>query len=82
MILIISALVSPGPGASNGGSNFIFRHFEADMTGHEVAGVPQNLGSTQIDSGTSACFMSRLKCRRKMLDPQFDAPGSELPSAL
>ena len=40
-ILIRRALESPDPGASNGGSNFIFRHFGADMASFEVAGWPR-----------------------------------------
>ena len=36
-ILIRRALASPDPGASNGGSNFIFRHFGTDMAAFEVA---------------------------------------------
>ena len=41
MILIRRALENPDPGASNGGSNFIFRHFGADMAAFEVAGCPR-----------------------------------------
>ena len=41
MILIRSALESPDPGASNGGSNFIFGHFGADLVTFEVAGSPK-----------------------------------------
>ncbi len=40
-ILIRRALESPDPGASNGGSNFNFQHFGADMGTFEVAGVPR-----------------------------------------
>ena len=36
MILIRSALESPDPGAYNSGSNFIFRHFGADIAALEV----------------------------------------------
>ena len=39
MILIRNALESPDPGASNGGSNFILRHFGADLGTFEVAGI-------------------------------------------
>ena len=37
-ILIRRALEALDPGASNGGSNFIFQHFGADMEAFEVAG--------------------------------------------
>ena len=37
-ILIRQALERPDLSASNGGSNFIFRHFGADMAAFEVAG--------------------------------------------
>ena len=37
-ILIRHALESPEPGASDDGSNYIFRHFRADMAAFEVAG--------------------------------------------
>ena len=46
---------NPDPGASNGGSNFIFRRLETDLVTFEVAGVPQNLGSREVES--------RFKCR-------------------
>ena len=44
--LIRRALESSDPGASNGGSDFVFRRFEADMVAFEVAGSPRisNLG--------------------------------------
>ena len=38
-ILIRRALENPDPGASNGGSNFIFRRFGADLVTFKVAGV-------------------------------------------
>ena len=43
VILIRRALESSDPGASDGGSNFIFRHFGADMAAFEVAGNPRIL---------------------------------------
>ena len=39
--LIRSALESFDPGASNGGSNFISRHFGVDMVAFHVAGLPR-----------------------------------------
>ena len=48
-ILFRRALESPDPGASNGGSNFIFGPFGADMEAFEVAGVPQNRRSPQFN---------------------------------
>ena len=47
-ILTRRALESPDPGASNGVSNFVFRHFGADVAAFEVAGWPRtsNLGQT------------------------------------
>ena len=47
MMLIRSALESPDPGASNGGSNVQIRHFGIDLDTFEVAGWPQNLLSKE-----------------------------------
>ena len=46
--LIRRALESPDPCASNGGSNFIFRHFGADMAAFKVAGwsIVSNVGQS------------------------------------
>ena len=40
-MLIRRALESPDPGASNGGSNFVFGPFGADLVHYKVAGSPR-----------------------------------------
>ena len=92
MALIRSALESPGPGASNGGSKLQIRHCGADMAAFEVAGWPRisNLGLQIVwlkfeilgHSETSKASMSATECRICKPDPPFDTQGSELPRAL
>ena len=87
-----SALESPDPGASNGGSDFQIRHFGAEMAAIEVAGWPRISNLSQVIErpkfvilnrpATSNASMSAPKCRICKFDPPFDAPGSELSSAL
>ena len=93
-ILIRRALESPDPGASNGGSNFIFGPFGADLVTFEVAGSPKlwfkmgfsiSIRSAEIQSfelpATSKVTRSAPKCPKIKFDPPFDAPGSGLSSA-
>ena len=85
-----SALETSDPGASNGGSKLQIRHFGADF---EVAGWARNwnLSTDEISflgfeflahPATSKGTMSAPECRISMFDPPFDAPGSEVSSAV
>ena len=90
--LVRSALESPDPGASNGGSNVELRHFGADMAASKVVGSPRisNI-STQIawpkfeilgDPTALEVAMSAPKCRNSTFEAPLDAPEAGLPSAL
>ena len=94
--LIWSALESTDPDASNGGSNFEFRHFGAELVPFELEKKFQNLVSPksvrkfsseqrfQSFSKSQSSTITRFapKCRRSEFDPQLNAPGSGLSSAL
>ena len=80
-ILIRRALESPDSGESNGGSNFIFRHFYADLVAFEVTGWRRISNLAIGHPATSKAAMSAPKCRKMKFDPPLDAPGSGLSSA-
>ena len=85
-VLIRSALESSDPRASNGGSNFTFRHFGADMATFEVAGELRTSTDRQMKGflvrhATLKAAMSAAKCRKMKFDPPLDAPGSGFSSA-
>ena len=58
-LLIRCALESPDPGASNGGSNFIFRHFGADLVTFEMDNCSRfwTLSKCRIDENVQNIWM-------------------------
>ena len=89
--LIRSALKSPDPGASNGGSNVGIRHFEADVITFEMSELPKIKGilSTFLPIPNPISWQPISKLNRSApwsristFDPPFYAPGSEFSSAL
>ena len=88
--LVRSALETPVPGVSNGGSNVEFRHFGAVMAASKVVGSPRvsNLGRAicvlRFDilgaPITLKAALSAPKGRKSMFDPP--APGTGLSSTL
>ena len=82
-ILIRNALESPDSGASNGGSNFILRHFGADMGAFKVAGWPRISADFEIldHPAILKTAMSAPTCRI-WFEPPLDASRSRFSSEL